>query len=803
MIGGCLNSGVQNLRIDGLTVTGSDSGGGILANGYDCGVQISNNRVVANYGTYGGGIRIGHTDLVTETVAANGTEVITPTDSFNRNPNIHHNFVVQNGATEAGGAGGITMGTGSNSYEVTSNYVCGNFSMADGGGLSHLGFSGGTNLIAKNKFIFNQTFNQSADPTGGGVFIGGQIPVGTAALEGTGNVVVNANLMQGNQAGAGAGGGMSIARTRRADQILLTNNMIVNNVAAYAGGGVAMLGNNSVSLRVVNNTIASNVSTATNRQSFTANAASTPSNPQVAGLAVLDGTGPALMVNNILWANRSYIFEVSGATAGLHDPAGGPSYRDLGRVAGAATFAPVNSLFTAGGVNDNVTPSPTTNIFRAATDTTLFVKANDFSSVIDRNQPLVLADTTVTLQTALTFDETGNFVNVIFSPLTLWDFTGSNAGQLRADYHLVTGSAAVDAAVSPTASNFVPTTDYDGETRPTGTAYDIGADEISPPVSVQPSSLAFGSQSINTTATQTLTVTNSGATAATVPTPTITGTNAGQFAFTNNCPASLAPSTSCTITVSFTPTSNGSKTATLNVITFAIPLSGTGVTPLYTVTPVLHAFGQQQVGTVSAPFAYTVTNTALSQGSLVLTGANAIVSAQFAAAAGGTCFAGISLPPGSSCTMNVTFNPTSNGLKTGTVAAPVTAGAAGAPALATGTGLAPNLSLGAGTFNFGVVANLANSTFTLTNNQTPIVATAAPFVIGSISAAKTNSGVGNYVVTGGTCAVGATLAVNATCTVIVQFQSPTSSLTTGTLTVSGAGVGGIGTFSAVRNLTGS
>ena len=46
-----------------LTVTGSDAGGGILASGYACGLEVSNNRVVGNYGTYGGGIRIGHTVL--------------------------------------------------------------------------------------------------------------------------------------------------------------------------------------------------------------------------------------------------------------------------------------------------------------------------------------------------------------------------------------------------------------------------------------------------------------------------------------------------------------------------------------------------------------------------------------------------------------------------------------------------------------------------------------------------------------------------------------------------------------------
>jgi hypothetical protein len=51
-------------RIDGLTITGADGGGGVLVSGYGRNVQIANNRVVGNSGTYSGGIRIGHVDLM-------------------------------------------------------------------------------------------------------------------------------------------------------------------------------------------------------------------------------------------------------------------------------------------------------------------------------------------------------------------------------------------------------------------------------------------------------------------------------------------------------------------------------------------------------------------------------------------------------------------------------------------------------------------------------------------------------------------------------------------------------------------
>ena len=88
--------------------------------------------------------------------------------------------------------------------------------------------------------------------------------------------------------------------------------MIVNNVAAYAGGGVALAeADGSVSL--VNNTVASNVSTATNRQAASQGGWAFPSNPQVAGIWVLGGSDPTLL-NNIVWGNRSYIYLIDKIT---------------------------------------------------------------------------------------------------------------------------------------------------------------------------------------------------------------------------------------------------------------------------------------------------------------------------------------------------------------------------------------------------------------------------------------------------------------------------------------------------------
>ncbi len=102
-------------------------------------------------------------------------------------------------------------------------------------------------------------------------------------------------------------------------------------------------------------------------------------------------------------------------------------------------------------------------------------------------------------------------------------------------------------------------------------------------VTLSATSLAFGSQSVDTTSTaQTVTLTNSGGTALTVTSLTLTGTNAGDFAQTSTCGSSVAAGANCTIAVLFTPSASGALTAALSIADNAtgspqtVSLSGTG-----------------------------------------------------------------------------------------------------------------------------------------------------------------------------------------------------------------------------------
>jgi len=74
-----------------------------------------------------------------------------------------------------------------------------------------------------------------------------------------------------------------------------------------------------------------------------------------------------------------------------------------------------------------------------------------------------------------------------------------------------------------------------------------------PSVSLSRTSIDFGGQSMNTTSPgEAVTVTNSGSSSLSISAVGITGSGAGQFAQSNDC-TNVAPSASCTITVTFTP----------------------------------------------------------------------------------------------------------------------------------------------------------------------------------------------------------------------------------------------------------
>lgn len=456
------NSG-RSSGVDGFTLTGASTGGGILVNGYVRGFDISNNLITGNEGTYGGGIRFGHYALTTD----DGDYV----DAVNRSNQIHHNMITKNGALNGTG-GGIALYDGSNNYRVTENLVCGNFAATDGAGIGHLGLSSG-GQIEDNKIIFNQSFRQTPgfETDGGGILIAGKDALGAAGdiitglSTGTGHVVINRNLIQGNQAGAGDGAGIALRRVNGVDllddpdtetvdeslvpnrwwRVRIFNNTIVNNVAGLAGGAISV--KDSVRVDIINNTMANNMSTATAGAAFTA-ANPEVSVPQIAGIASYqhqtlgnvhaDWTSPdlefnarygknysnPLMRSNILWHNQSQHFELQNQAIG-QSVLVADGFSDLGVVnnPGAAldqtryTTVSDVTLLPVGSGGYNLTG------WDISDEDPLFVHPYeyDINSALDPNQVEFK-----TVMAAPALDEGGNWIDVRFAPLSINDVELAN-----------------------------------------------------------------------------------------------------------------------------------------------------------------------------------------------------------------------------------------------------------------------------------------------------------------------------------------------------------------------------------------
>jgi hypothetical protein len=179
---------------------------------------------------------------------------------------------------------------------------------------------------------------------------------------------------------------------------------------------------------------------------------------------------------------------------------------------------------------------------------------------------------------------------------------------------------------------------------------------------LSPASLSLSSYIGVTSAPQTVTLSNN-AGASLVISSIAASTS---FAQTNNCPfgGSLPPGASCTIKVTFTPTTAQTAQGTLSILDNGPgspqSVALTGTVSAVTIAPSSLNFVSYPAAT-TAPQSVSLSNP--SGEALAISGITA--STNFAQT--NSCPVGGSLPSGSSCTIKVTFTPTASGILPGTV----------------------------------------------------------------------------------------------------------------------------------------
>jgi hypothetical protein len=282
----------------------------------------------------------------------------------------------------------------------------------------------------------------------------------------------------------------------------------------------------------------------------------------------------------------------------------------------------------------------------------------------------------------------------------------------------------------------------------------------------------FGPEAVGyPSAAQTFTWTNNSSFASQVTSATILGTNAGDFTVTlNNCGA-VAGGASCQITVVFTPSALGPRTATLvtvsGVNTLTASLTGTGV-PGFTLTPASLSYGSLDVGASATQF-LTLTSNASGPVAVPVFGTTGEYAVNTAAC--GSAVAALA-----SCQIGVTFLPTTTGAQSGTVG--VTSNNplySGLTATLSGNGIDFSISLNP--TSGSVVAGDGTST---TATLTPIAGFSAPLSLNCPM--PVGAGVG---VAAPSCALStATIEGGVAATAVVSFT------TTSQYTVIGYGVSG-------------
>ncbi len=191
--------------------------------------------------------------------------------------------------------------------------------------------------------------------------------------------------------------------------------------------------------------------------------------------------------------------------------------------------------------------------------------------------------------------------------------------------------------------------------------------QTSPKLTVSPSSVSFSSTPSGTSsAPKAITLKNSGTGTLQISAVSVGGDQASEFSVTNGCSDALSANGACTISVTFRPTAEGPRAASLliksNVADRVITLKGTGAAPpkpTLTLSPTSVSFSSTVTGTSSETKTVSVRNTG--KGTLQISTITVVGDHRTDFASTNTC--GSPVAPGGDCTISVSFSPSAAGAR--------------------------------------------------------------------------------------------------------------------------------------------
>jgi hypothetical protein len=183
---------------------------------------------------------------------------------------------------------------------------------------------------------------------------------------------------------------------------------------------------------------------------------------------------------------------------------------------------------------------------------------------------------------------------------------------------------------------------------------------------VTPQVESFGDRALGTTSGEhPVNLTNIGSTPLGLGTITVSGVNRSEFALSTTCLSTLQPSHTCVIRVTFSPATEGLRSATLEIPNlsehFTQTVSMSGIGTIADVSPRALSFGSVQVGKASSPQTVTLKN--VGSVALHIAAIQTVNTGDFLET--NNCSA--TLAPAASCTVNVTFEPVATGARVGTL----------------------------------------------------------------------------------------------------------------------------------------